>query len=273
MSGHTFDDLLDDFDPSDLLGTGAVDEHEDEDEGSSALRHVADKISAQYGEIIATWSGKVLSSTDPVKTAGVEATVENLLRLARSSGHQAQVVLLESLAETLRLIEDTTPNTRNGDQARVQLRDWIPSFADTLDGEDAERLRSLVEWTPGSVPFLEELKEIHGIGPRRLTRLYSAGLGQLDVVANATPKDLVDVTGIPHHLAVEVIQRAHTYAQEERDRCVVDIRDRAARLEMLLTRVKGHPDQSLVDAARDALRHVEDAFQTLLAKLPAKETP
>lgn len=263
---------FEDFDPSDLLGTGAVDETDDDDESSSALRQVADKISAQYGEIIATWSGKVLSSTEPVRTAGVEATVDNLLRLARSSGHQAQVDLLEDLRATLARIEGTTPSTRDGDQARVQLRDWIPAFADTLDGDDAARLRALVEWTPGSVPFLEELKEIHGIGPRRLTRLYSAGLGQLDAVANATPKDLADVTGIPHNLAVEVIRRAHTYAVEERDRCVVDIRDRATRLEMLLTRVQNHPDQNLVEAARDALRHVEDAFQTLLAKIP-KEAP
>lgn len=266
MPEFTFDD----FDPSELLGTGAVDEPEDD--STSALRQVADKISAQYGEIIATWSAKVLSSLEPVATAGVDATVANLLRLARSADSQDQVELLEDLRETLRMIEGTTPSSRNGDRARVQLRDWIPAFADTLEGEDAERLRSLVEWTPGSVPFLEELREVHGIGPRRLTRLYSAGLGQLDAVANASPDDVVHVTGIPHSIAVEVVRRARSYAQEERDRCVHDIRDRAARLEMLLTRVQDNPDQDLVEAARLALAHVETTFKTLLAKLP-KENP
>ncbi len=266
------DDLGDGFDPSDLLGSGAVRE---EDKESSALQTVANRISAQYAEIIATWSAGTLSSKEPVETSGMVATVHNVLRLARSSEHQAQIDLLEDLLRTLDLLHGTVPNSREGDSARVRLRDWIPSFADTLEGDDAERLRSLVEWDASHMPFLEELLSVRGVGPRRLTRLHSAGLGQLDAVANADPEEVAQVTGIPLAIAEEVVTRARAYALEERERCVSDIRERAQRLRMLLTSVSGDPDVHLVQEAQQALRQVEEAFRSLpglLAK-PPSETP
>lgn len=249
------------FDPSELLGTGVVDEPTSE---TSELQNVATRISAQYGEVIAAWSTSVLRSTEPADAEGLKATVVNMLRLASSSDKHDQVELLHQLDEILDAIHGTRPRSRAGDHARVRLRDWLPSFADTLDGDDAERLRGLVEWSPDRTPFLEELRRhVRGVGPRRLQRLYAAGLGRLDIVANADPDEVSQVTGIPGGIATDMVERSRTYAIEERIRCIEEMRDRAARLKMLLTRIDAAPGDDLVNVANHALDDVEGVIRVL----------
>lgn len=254
----------DDFDLNDLFGTGLVDESEEEED--SALQRVAQRISGEYGEVIASWISRVLATSDPAETEGMQATVSNLLRLAQSAQRTEQVELLTQLRQTLHELQGTKPRTRRGDRARVALRDWIPAFAETLHGEDAERLLRVVRWDEDTMPLLDELKGVDGIGPRRLTRLYAAGLGNLDSVANADPEDVAAVTGIPVAIAEEVVRRARAFAVEERHRCVTEIQQRAQRLKTLLTRIHDGQDGDLIAAARSALAHVEGAFQELLAE-------
>jgi len=258
------------FDPADLFGTGLVDEIESEQ--ATALQHVAQRISGQYGELIATWSARVFASSSPAETAGMVGTATNLLRLAESSEDTRQQALLTELLEILRLLEGTQPCTRRGETARVRLRDWLPAFANTLTGEDAERLLSLVQWDDDATPLLEELRGIPGVGPRRLTRLYSAGLGNVDVVASASPSDIAAVTGIPLSIAERIVERSRDFALHERERCIQDIHRRAMRLKSLLATMGANPDPALVEAARAALSHVEGAFQNLIPHPPSEDS-
>ena len=249
------------LDPEDLFGSGLVTEVDTD--SASALQEVVQRISGHYGEIIATWSARVLATTEPADTSGMEVTVANLLRLAESSGEEQQLRLLRELSHTLTELSGTRPRTRRGESARIKLRDWIPAFAETLTGEDSARLLALVRWDAETMPLLDELREIRGIGPRRLTRLYSAGLGSVDAVADADPADVAAVTGIPLGIAESVVRRAGEFAVQDRARCIHDIQRRAVRLEMLLTRIGKGPNPELVDAAREALAQVEHAFTPL----------
>lgn len=250
------------LDPNDLFGTGLVTESESETE--TALQHVAQRISGQYGEVIAVWTRAVLSSKEPAETSGVAATVENLIRLAESSQNRTQTDLLRALQEILQSLQGTRPRDRRGDRARVRLRDWIPEYAKTLVGADATRLLKLVRWDAGAAPLMSELRGVAGLGPRRLTRLYSAGLGDVDAVATAEPEEVAAVTGIPFAVAVDAVSRAREYAVTERRRCVEDIQVRATRLHALLNRLEDGPDPELVEVARVTLGQVEHAFKALL---------
>lgn len=251
-----------DLDLEDLAGSGLV---ESVDENDDALHDVALRISGQYGELIASWATNTLASADPADTRGVEETVVNLRRLCIAANNVEQTKLLDEVLEILGRLSGTKPTQRDGESARIDLRQWLPRFGDTLGGADAERLRGIVEWSGTATPLMQELRSIPGVGPRRLTRLYAAGLADLQTVAKADPTEVAAVTAIPVNLCHRIVRRAAEYAEEERVRCIADIQQRAQRLSRLLDDV-GNNRNTLSRAARAALDDVERAFHNLLAQ-------
>ncbi|TNE91195.1 MAG: hypothetical protein EP330_06000 [Deltaproteobacteria bacterium] len=231
---------------------------------SEELGRVSRRIAAQYAEVVASFAASAFAGrANEATLAQVEAAVDALRRLADASGDTQQDRLL---GELWRIIGPATTgrlNSRARQSALVQLREWIPRFADTLEAEDAERLIGLVEWDSSAVPLLDELATLHGIGPRRLQRLYAAGLHNVSVVAAADPQDVAEVTGLPRELAARVVAATREYAFTERRRCLEGLRDRALRLRNILDSVPLDEDGRLHDLAADALREVEATFQRL----------
>ena len=140
--------------------------------------------------------------------------------------------------------------------------DWIPRFATTLSAEHAQRLLDLVRWDGGSAPLMEELHSLRGIGPKRLGRLYAAGLHTVDVVASADPIEVALVTGLPGKLSVNVVDATRQFAVEERVRCLESLRDRARRLREILTAVPDGDDE-VRRLAEEAIREVELTFHQM----------
>lgn len=229
---------------------------------SEELGRVSRRIAAQYAEIVASFAahslrGDVRRTT--VEQVGV--AIESLLRLASASGDREQSGLLEEL---LGLVEPATSgrlNSRARQGALTRLRDWIPRFAATLEAEDQAHLTRLVVWDTDTAPLMDELGELRGIGPKRLQRLYAAGLFTVDAVAGADPDEVAAVTGLPRDLSVRVVEATEAYASQERRRCMEAVRERAVRLRNLLSTLPAGGDPELNRLAREALREVAEAFR------------
>lgn len=255
--------LASDLQGFDLTDSDDEDTYSDLLEPSDEVVRVSRRIAGQYVEVLARFAAAAFGRNAlGVDSTQITAAIDALLRLARASDDAAQVALLEEIHS---LIEPATTGRRNSrarQSALIRLRDWLPRFAATLEPVDGKRLVHLVEWDADSAPLLSELAGIRGIGPKRLQRLYSAGLFTVDTVAAADAEDIVAVTGIPGKLAHSVVSATHTYAVEERERCYNGMLERVHRLRRILGAV---PDSNkdVAEAAARALLEVERALQGL----------
>lgn len=230
---------------------------------SDELTRVSRRIAGQYAEIVAGFSANAFRGEAGRDAADHSmAAVDALLRLARAAGDTTQEALLSELKPLLPQTVEGRRNSRTRQQALARLRDWIPRFAETLQEDDARRLLDLVRWDRGRAPLMDELAEIDGIGPKRLGRLYAAGLHTMEVVAGADPHEIAQVTGLPSGLATKVVAETRRYAMDERRRCLEGLRDRARRLREVLRSVSG-TDDDMRGLAEEAIREVELTFQTL----------
>ena len=159
---------------------------------------------------------------------------------------------LELLEHRVTMLPCTAEAVAHAPDADVVVVDGAAELA------AAKQLCRLLE--RDAAPLLAELAEIHGIGPKRLGRLYAAGLFTVDSVAGSDPQDIVAVTGIPEKLAVAVVESTHAYALEERQRCLSGLVEQAHRLRRIL---KAVPMDDVVTAAAAALREVERTLHSL----------
>lgn len=231
---------------------------------SEELGRVSRRIAAQYAEVLTSFAAQAFAGrAGSASLDQVEAAIESLARLARAASDEPQVAMLNEVRQIIGPATTGKRNSRSRQSALVALRDWIPRFAASLEEEDAQRLMSLVEWNDSAAPLMDELSTIRGIGPKRLQRLYAAGLYTVDVVATASPDDVAAVTGLPHSLAVKVIAATRNYAVDERRRLLESLRERALRLRHILASVPMDDDLGLQQLATDALREVETTFRSL----------
>lgn len=233
-------------------------------EPSDELGRVSRRIAAQYAEVIASFASNALAGrTSSGSVTQVEEALDALRRLSTAADDPRQRVLLDQLE--LLLLPATTGrlNSRSRQGALMKLRSWIPRFAETLEAEDAERMARLVEWERGSVPLLDELAGIRGIGPKRLRRLYAAGLHNVGAVADADPQEVAEVTGLPRKLSERVVEATRRFAVTERRRSLEGMREHALRLRSLLESVPLHEDELFELLARQSLREVMTTFRLL----------
>jgi len=260
MRPGALDFVLDatDADLAALLGGDAF--TEDTDLGAllvpgTAVQEVASRIAGQYAEVLAAYIEQLFRQR---RAEGLATdTVSQLRRLAEGVGNLDQVRMLDELIEASGQVF-SAPTRHSRQLALNRLRSWIPDFAGTLDPTDGERLLAVVSWEAGSLPLLDELRNIHGIGPKRLARLYSAGLYSVGVVASAQPSEVAEVTGLSEALATEVVRAAQQFADTERQRCATEVRDRARRLKRVLVGVDIAIDPAILAMARSALTELQE---------------
>ncbi len=214
------------------------------DDTSDELLAVSGRITGQYAEVLARFAARAFAGGPVDDLDAVREAITSIRRLAEATGAGEQARLLDELDELAGAMGGR-PAERNRALARLQA--WIPAFADTLPTDQAEHLLRLVRWDPQEQPLLDELRAIRGIGPRRLKRLYAAGLFTIEAVACAGPSEISSVTGIPLELASQVIERSGRYAEEERRRCLQALKRYAARLALLSSAGRGGLEQEVDD--------------------------
>ncbi len=249
-----------------MAGEGAAPAPVVLNERDEELLRLTRRIAGQYVEVLAgslslAFMGKDSSATD----SQLAAALETMLRLADACGADD---LGQALREMDVLVRDWQSRRPRRRAAFIHsLRDSVLSLCRCLEPEDAASLKKLVVYERRSLPLLDELAALPGIGPRRLGRLYSAGLFTVEAVSAADPMEVAQVTGLPRKLAEEVVRATRAYADAERRKSLEDLRSRAtdALSTLRLMRPDLPEDRALIELTRSTL----GALQAALAALEA----
>lgn len=264
-----------DLDLDQLLAEGLVEEDlSDGDDPTLAadaeLTALTRKISGQYVEVLATWARSAFRGHHQSSWQQVDASLPSLHRLAAATGDAEMEGALAELAELVTLDDGSK---RNRQVLVPRLRDWVRRFAALLEGEDARRLLDLVEFDRKAFPLLDGLAGVKGIGPRRLERLYLAGLFTVEALYEADPAEVAEVTGLPRDLASEVVQAAGRFEREWRHQVASDLRRRTDEVRAVLQWIEssGRPDAEVVQAVQATIEELRHALQAAMNR--AAEEP
>jgi len=233
-------------------------------EPSEELRDVSRRIAGQYVEVIANFAAAAFSGRlDRPGCEELLGALDSLERLATASADTRQLELLKSMHQQ---VERRLARRMGSSPHRFlsRLRKWLDEYGKCLSGNDSERLRRLVTYDRGSLPLLAELSRLRGIGPKRLQRLYCAGLYTVESVANANAQELAQVTGLPTKLSVKVVDAAGQFAVEQRVRCVQELHARSVETAHILVESAGNLDPELAALVVDAFRRLSGVVDPLL---------
>jgi hypothetical protein len=122
-------------------------------------------------------------------------------------------------------------------------------------------MRELVLFDKSNVPLFDQLARIRGIGPRRIQRMYCAGLFTVETVVSSTPEDIASVTGIPVALARRIHEETARYATEMKTRAVDDIVTAVEGLKKVLPRFSGD-DTEMMNQVKVALADLQQTLRT-----------
>lgn len=248
-----------------LLGDGLEDdspEESDDDQPAPSAELIAlgRRLSGQYVDMLAHFTRRAHAEASGSEelTAPVIGALSPLIRLNQAVDDRALGAALSALLALLEegIPEHQVPRTR----FLQQLREYILAIADHLDEADADRLRTLIHFDQATVPLLDELSKIRGIGPRRLERLYCAGLFAVAPIAAATPEEITSVTTIPLHLSAEIIRVSRAFGRARRQRCVDDLRRQIGAFVQLLPDLDDEGDQALLADAQQSLEALQRAL-------------
>lgn len=254
-----------DFDAEDLDALGDLLD-DGPDEGLLALTR---SISGQYVEVIASFLRAAFHGEDlSLLQKQVEASIDALLRLASATYDDELAASLIALAALL-------PEARVLGGARRErylrnARSWVIEFAALLRDEDADHLRALVKFDERSQPLLHRLMEVYGIGPKRLERLYCAGLFSVACLIDADPVEVSQVTGMSQRLARSVIHAAQRFDLLRRHAAARALLDRTKDAIALAreARQSGREDPGTLHAMRTAKLELELALAELVEEDP-----
>ena len=127
--------------------------------------------------------------------------------------------VLDIIDEIREILDD--PALRTGHTTYRLIAPFTSLFERLLGAispEARERYHNQFYYQRNTIPLLEELRRIRYIGPRRLQRIYAAGLITVEAIAKARPSEIADVTGLPLRLAEQVVTAGTDYQHQQRQR-------------------------------------------------------
>ncbi|MBX2804064.1 MAG: hypothetical protein KTR31_40685 [Myxococcales bacterium] len=186
-----------------------------EDDGASPLTLLGRRIAGQYVDVLVPFAQEVFRG--PPGEAAVTALTEGMAALTRLVSATHDEDFLRQLEQMPSLIERAScahPAQRSG--FLRDMRSWILGIADLLDETDGQRLRTQFDADAGDAPLLQHLRDLPGMGKRRVQRLYCAGLYTAAALGGADPQDVSAVTGIPVTIARRCVQASQEFADQQR---------------------------------------------------------
>ncbi|MFO0747701.1 MAG: helix-hairpin-helix domain-containing protein [Myxococcota bacterium] len=234
-------------------------------EVSQEARVLARVLGSQYAEVIAHYAVDALMGRNSRHAPKLRQIVKSFKKLATEMNDRELLVLYEELGE---LIESFTTSHTHEQRllASRKLREWVMAFADLVGDEAGLKLRRLVVYRKGVHPLISHLREIRGIGDKRLERLYTAGLLTTETLVDADPNELAQIVGIPTRLARQVVEACRRFAEHQRHVVVAALKSAAADLTQSLGEVDFDDDDQVRLVAE-----VRAAMQKLDAKLSETE--
>lgn len=203
----------------------------DEDDEADELRVVTRRIASNYCDTLAHAAASFLRGEAPGEhLPSLAAACRDLHRLAVAAGDHEQIVVLDQLLERY---DGFVSSGRGGASFRTFLRRWLHDYA-ALAGDVAASAASIVQYDLDALPVFQELLKLKGIGPKRLERLYAAGLYDTHAYRDASSSDIASVSGLPLALCEEVVATARAWERHRRRRDVEALSDALDRFERTL---------------------------------------
>lgn len=231
-------------------------------EATDELVGLTRKLASQYVEVLASFARESFRGAGEIDTHGVAGAIDALARLSESTGDTDLLRVLQQLRKLVDASADAqNANARVRDLLRVQMRHWVLRFADCLEGAERNRMRQLVLFDKSNVPLFDQLARIKGIGPRRIQRMYCAGLFTIDTVVRSTPEDISSVTGIPLALSKRIHEETVKYAQDQKDEAAERLLEAIEQFKKILPRLS-ESEASLVQSVRQAVAGLTHTLDT-----------
>lgn len=233
-------------------------------EVSGSARALARMLGAQYAEIIAHYAIDTIAGRSSKHAPKLEQIIRNFKRLATEMGDHELLRLYESLAELIEAYEGAKSADARGAVSQ-RLRDWVMTFADLVGGDAGQKLRRLVVFKKGVHPLISHLREIRGIGEKRLERLYAAGLLTVEALVEADPMELASVVGVPKKLARQVVEACQRFAEAQRVSHVRSLKNVVGDVARVLQQIDPNDDSHvrLVAAVRETIAELDRAVREL----------
>ncbi|MFK7930961.1 MAG: hypothetical protein AB8H79_22440 [Myxococcota bacterium] len=218
------------------------------------LQSLGRDLAVQYVDTLGDYAVSVFAREDNEKgRLQVRAAVTSMLDLASATSDTS---FSQTLGDWLTLLSAPTPRKAIARTRHIkQLKTMVQDFAELLDAQGQQQLLSIVQYRGRSSPVMAFLRQLPGIGSRRLERMYLAGLNDVDRLCLAEPEELRLVTGMPLTVAQNTIASAREFAEEERKRALHALTERAAWLTESVKKLDmSDPEQRrLIDFARQAM--------------------
>ncbi len=243
-------------------------------EVSGGARDLARMLGAQYAEIIAHYAIDAIAGRTSKHAPKLEQIIRNFKRLATEMGDVELLRLYDQLAELIDAFESAV-----GPEGRMivsqRLRDWVMTFADVVGEEAGAKLRRLVVFKKGVHPLISHLREIRGIGEKRLERLYNAGLLTIEGLLEADPAELSAIVGVPRKLARQIVEACQRFAEAQRITHVRSLRNVVGEVARVLQQVDPNDDSHvrLVSAVRETIVELERAVREMEATWSLRHDP
>ncbi|MCC6623631.1 MAG: hypothetical protein IT385_20400 [Deltaproteobacteria bacterium] len=215
--------LFGDDDLATFLGGGPAAGEVVAPEVSPEARALARVLGSQYVEVIAHYAVDALMGRNSRHAPKLRQIVKSFRRLALEMNDHELLELYQQLGELIESFTSSTSHERRLVASR-RLRDWVMAFADLVGDEAATKLRRLVVYRKGVHPLISHLREIRGIGDRRLERLYTAGLLTTEALADADPAELAQIVRIPMRLARQLVEACRRFADHHRHLAVMALK-------------------------------------------------
>lgn len=252
-----------DLHPPDVSDTQPDAEEDAPPAASPELRAVTHRIASQFVEVISIAATRILGTGGAdISLRPMQASLDSLTRLGVAADDAEHLALLEELRDALDTYDQRRAQGRGHARFRDTLRAWLPRYAAFVGGDQGDRIRELVEFDSRDVPLFTHLHQLRGIGPKRLQRLYAAGLYEAATLADADPDDTADVTGLPRKLAHDVVAASQRHREVQRQRLVHDLPSRLEEFSRVVSEVRRTGDVGLLTAAKasyqEMLRILDD---------------
>ncbi|MFO0751533.1 MAG: protein kinase [Myxococcota bacterium] len=168
------------------------------------------QLAAQHLEVLAQCAADAVEGRRITSDPRVDRALNQTLRLAREMEDEALVGYLERLRALFARV--AVADAADHAIFARRLRDTMLSLGELAGGPAEARLRSICLRRRGLHPLAARLRALSGIGDRRLSKLWEAGLLSTESLIDADPSDLVSAARITRALAVRVIRVANEHA-------------------------------------------------------------
>ena len=231
------------------------------DDDNGLLRNLGRRIAGQAVDVIGAFTQEVFAGPPgPAAADALHEATSALTRLVVATKDVALEAHLRELSLLVARASDTHPSRRSA--FLRDMRGWVLQMADLLTEEDGLHLRTLVDADTADAPLLGHLRGVPGVGPRRIQRLYCAGLYTPETLAAADPEDVSILTGIPVSVARRCVAESAAFSAAQFDRHVNQLR-RECHMVLELARRRSELEPDVVDLLAVAVSRLRGVLEHL----------